>query len=106
MTTRPRPWFDRMIATVLTVLVLCLLALMMFWATGCNPAKQAMRKEAKAASILAEAQIRAAKLCPSCVFTDTVTTPADSAVVPMVFSDIDHAGMLIQCFVEEQVVVS
>ena len=97
MTTDPHPWFDRMIATVIGVLVLSFVALMMFGAMGCNPAKQAMRKEAKAASILAEAQIRAAKLCPGCVFQDTVTTKADSAVVPMVFADVDYEGMLIQC---------
>lgn len=96
--TNPRPWFDRMIATVLTVLVLCFAALMIFGATGCRSLEeQILRDEARAASILAEAQIKAAKLCPSCVFQDTVTTKADSAVIPMEFGDMDYQGMLIQC---------
>ena len=96
MTSRDpiKPTFDRLIVAMLLVLGLALLVIAF---SGCSAAKKAMRKEAKAASILAEAQIRAAKLCPSCVFQDTVTTKADSAVVPMVFTDIDHAGMLIQC---------
>lgn len=95
MINNHRPWFGRFgWGVFLLIMLASILAVVL---SGCNPAKQAMRKEARAASILADAQIRAAKLCPGCVFTDTVTTPADSAVVPMVFSDIDHAGMLIQC---------
>ena len=95
MINNHRPWFGRFgWGVFLLIMLASILAVVL---SGCNPAKQAMRKEAKAASILAESQVRAAKLCPSCVFQDTVTTKADSAVVPMVFSDIDHAGMLIQC---------
>lgn len=64
---------------------------------SCSEARRMTKKEARAAAILAEAQVKAAKICPWCVFQDSITTKADSAVVPMVYADIDHQGMLIQC---------
>lgn len=67
---------------------LAALALMcLVLSTGCSqPRKVADRRAAKAAAILAEAQVRAAKLCPGCVFQDTVRTVGDSALVTMPFA--------------------
>lgn len=55
---------------------------------GCSQSRKAAdRRAVRAAGILARAELRAARLCPDGVFRDTVRTVADTAMVPLRFSD-------------------
>ena len=75
MPTRRTPYTALLLGAVVLVSVGCL-----------QPRKVEERRAAKAAAILAEAQVRAAKLCPGCVFQDTVHTAGDSTLVQMPFA--------------------
>lgn len=79
---------------------LAALALMcLVLSTGClQPRKVADRRAAKAAAILAEAQIRAAKLCPGCVFQDTVRVAGDTLHAQIDLADsVDYAALYADC---------
>lgn len=66
---------------------LALICLVLVCAGCSQPRKAADRRAARASAILARAEIRAARLCPACIFRDTVHLMADTAEAPLLFSD-------------------
>lgn len=66
-----------------TLALICLVLV-----TGCSPPRKAVDRRAyRANRVLVKAELKAARICPECVFRDTVVTVADTATAPLLFSD-------------------